>query len=128
MKSMIRTFMDLNTWKEAHKLVLSIYKTTSKFPPRETYVLVSQMLRAAISITSNIAEGFTRKGNQEKRQFYYTAKASLTELLNQITIAKDVSYITEENYSEIVGQIDIVSRLLRGLILGIPKLNNSFLQ
>jgi four helix bundle protein len=122
---MIKTFQDLNTWKESHKLVLEIYKITSKFPSKETYILVSQILRAAISITSNIAEGFTRRGNAEKRQFYFTAKASLTEVLNQLIIAKDVGYISKEEFGNLEMQIDIVGRLLRGLILGIVKLNDS---
>ncbi|PIR80147.1 MAG: hypothetical protein COU25_01570 [Candidatus Levybacteria bacterium CG10_big_fil_rev_8_21_14_0_10_35_13] len=76
----IQSFTQLNVWKEAHKLVLLIYKTTDNFPKKETYSLTDQMRRCAISITSNIAEGFSRQGKKEKLQFYYVSKGSLTEL------------------------------------------------
>jgi len=76
----IQSFTQLNVWKEAHKLVLLIYKTTDNFPKKETYSLIDQMRRCAISITSNIAEGFSRQGKKEKLQFYYVSKGSLTEL------------------------------------------------
>ena len=62
----IQHFYDLNVWKEAHSLVLLTYKTIENFPKKETFVIVSQMLRAAISITSNIAEGFGRQGLKDK--------------------------------------------------------------
>jgi len=76
----IQSFTQLNVWKEAHKLVLLIYKTTDNFPKKETYSLTDQMRRCAISITSNIAEGFSRQSKKEKLQFYYVSKGSLTEL------------------------------------------------
>jgi len=87
----IITFTDLNTWKEGHKLVLMVYKTTDKFPSKETFSLIDQMRRAAVSLTSNIAEGFTRAGIKEKIQFYLMAKGSLTELQNQLYVAKRTS-------------------------------------
>jgi four helix bundle protein len=80
------------------------------------------MLRAAISITSNIAEGFTRKGKKEKKQFYYTAKASLTELQNQLLIARDINYIKEKDFKKLAEQTVVVIKLLSGLIKGVNKL------
>lgn len=65
-KMKIKSFRDLNAWKEAHVLVLMIYRVTDQFPKRETYSLVDQMRRASVSITSNIAEGFSRRGLKEK--------------------------------------------------------------
>ncbi len=115
----ITSFTQLNTWKEGHKLVLYIYRATRKLPHEEIYVLTSQMLRAVISITSNVAEGFTRKGKQEKTQFYYIAKASLTELQNQLIIARDVGYIKKKEFEEIAEQTVVVRKLLIGLIRGI---------
>jgi four helix bundle protein len=79
----IKDFKDLNTWREAHKLVLMIYGATKTFPREEIFSLTSQVRRAAISITSNIAEGFGRQGYKEKIQFYYFAQGSLIELKNQ---------------------------------------------
>ena len=116
-------FTDLNTWKEGHKLVLSIYKTTENFPKKETFSLTDQMRRAAVSITSNIAEGFGRQGYKEKIQFYYLAQGSLTELQNQIIIAKDVGYIDTLNLNELDNQCITVHKLITGLIKSIRAKN-----
>lgn len=115
----IRSFTDLLAWKEAHRLVLTIYQITDKFPTKETYSLVDQMRRCAVSISSNIAEGFSRQGKKEKLQFYYTAKASLTELQNQLLIARDVGYISKDKFDGSAEQTIQVSRLLTGLIKSI---------
>ena len=69
----IRSFTDLEAWKEGHKLVLLFYNITKKFPSSEKFGLANQIRRAAVSITSNIAEGFSRNGTREKVQFYYIA-------------------------------------------------------
>lgn len=94
----IQSFTDLITWQKGHELVLRIYKITKTFPREETYSLVDQMRRCVISITSNIAEGFSRKSYKEKIQFYSMALGSTTELQNQILVAKDVGYITQEQF------------------------------
>ena len=73
----IKEFTDLIVWQKGHKLVLTVYLVTKKFPREELFGLSSQMRRAGVSITSNIAEGFGRKGFKEKIQFYYLAKGSL---------------------------------------------------
>lgn len=113
----IREFTDLKAWQESHKLVILIYSITKKFPKEETYSLIDQMRRAATSITSNIAEGFGRQGMKEKVQFYYLAHGSLTELKNQLLIAKDVGYLNKESFDKIIEQSNIAHRLLRGLII-----------
>ena len=82
MKNKIKSFTDLNVWQEGHKLAIMIYKTTLNFPKEEKYCLTDQMRRSAISITSNIAEGFSRTTYKEKIQFYRMALGSLTELEN----------------------------------------------
>jgi len=117
----INNFTDLNAWKEGHKLVLMIYKVVNSFPNKETYILSSQMLRSIISVTSNIAEGFGRRGLKEKVQFYYMAKASLTELQNQLIISRDIHYIDSKQYSELESQTVVVHKLLSGLISSIIK-------
>jgi len=78
----IKSFTDLISWQEGHKLVLLIYAITKKFPKEELFGLVSQIRRCAISITSNIAEGFSRKSKKEKINFYHISLDSLTELQN----------------------------------------------
>ncbi|MFH1565125.1 MAG: four helix bundle protein, partial [bacterium] len=83
-KIKIKSFTGLFAWQEGHKLVLMIYNTTEQFPDKERFGLISQTRRAAVSITSNIAEGFSRKTNKDKVQFYAMAQGSLTELQNQL--------------------------------------------
>jgi four helix bundle protein len=112
----IKEFTDLISWQEGHKSVLLVYKMCANFPKNEVYGLISQMQRSAVSITSNIAEGFGRQGIKEKIQFYYLAQGSLTELKNQLFIAKDVGYINLEIFDTILEQLNITHRLLQGLI------------
>ena len=116
MSDKIKSFTDLDTWKEAHKLVIAVYKITQKFPKEEIFGLTSQLRRAAVSVTSNIAEGFSRKSYSEKIQFYFTALGSLTEVQNQLLVAKDVDYIDKKNFDLLANQTVIVSKLLNGLI------------
>lgn len=112
----IKSFTDLIVWREGHKLVILIYNTTKGLPREELYSLVDQMRRAAVSITSNIAEGFGRQTYKEKVQFYYQAQGSLTELKNQILIAKDIGYLSEHEFQKLIEQSNITHQLLQGLI------------
>lgn len=112
----IKEFTDLIVWQKGHKLVLAIYLITKKFPREELFGLTSQMRRAAVSITSNIAEGFGRKGFKEKIQFYYLAQGSLTELRNQLILSRDVGYFDKGTFSDIEASLIEVHRLLQGLI------------
>ena len=107
--------MDLNTWKKGHELVLMIYKHTEGFPTKEKFSLVDQMRRAAVSITSNIAEGFGRNTIKDKVQFYSVAQGSLGELQNQLLIAKDVNYLKDSDFQGIAEQIIVVNKLINGL-------------
>lgn len=121
MQNKITTFTDLNAWKEGHKLALLIYKATDKFPPKENFSLTDQMRRAAVSITSNIAEGFTRQGVREKIRFYLMAKGSLTELQSQLFVARDIGYLNKDDSSSLFAQTVTVHKLITGLIKGINK-------
>lgn len=112
----IKSFTDLDTWKEAHKLVVEIYKITKDFPNEEKFGLVNQMRRAAVSITSNIAEGFSRQSLKEKIQFYFMSKGSNIELQNQLLIAKDVGYLNKEIFDGVARQSVTVNKLINGLI------------
>jgi len=93
-----------------------MYRLTKLFPKEEVFGLVSQMRRSAVSISSNIAEGFGRQGFKEKIQFYYLSHGSLTELKNQILIAKDIEYIKAEDFNSLAEQINHAHKLLQGLI------------
>lgn len=112
----IKEFTDLKAWQEAHKLVVLIYKETRKFPREEVFGLTSQIRRAVISITSNIAEGFGRQGYKEKVQFYYMAHGSLTEVKNQILAAHDIGFLDQKVKFSLLEQANIAHQLLQGLI------------
>ena len=111
----IQSFTDLFAWKEGHKLVLMVYKETDNFPDKERYSLTDQMRRAAVSFTSNIAEGFTRRSAKEKNRFYDMAHASLVELQNQLIIARDVGYLSNEKFKAIAEQSITANKLINGL-------------
>lgn len=111
----IKSFTDLNAWKKGHLLVLNIYKITKNFPPEERYGLTSQMQRAAVSITSNIAEGFSRNTSKDKYQFYCMAHGSLTELQNQLIISRDLKYLDKIKFDSIAQQTVVVGKLINGL-------------
>src|SRR3989344_1181236 len=115
-KKKIQSFTDLKVWQESHKLVLLVYRSTKNFPKEELFALTSQMRRAAVSITSNIAEGFARQGFKEKLQFYCIAVGSLTELQNQLLIAKDLNYINKAEFEGIAEQATSAHKLLNSFI------------
>lgn len=119
----IKSFTDLNAWKEGHNLILNIYKITKVFPLDERFGLIDQMRRCSVSITSNIAEGFSRKTKKEKAQFFYMALGSVTELQNQLLIVRDLGYIKGEGFKEIANKTVIVNKLLNGLIKSAKAFN-----
>jgi four helix bundle protein len=115
-KVKIKDFTDLDAWKESHQLVLMTYRATIKFPKEEIFNLISQMRRAAVSISSNIAEGFSRQSYKEKVQFYSISLGSTTELQNQFMVARDLSYTTQGEYEKIAEQSVKVHKIINGLI------------
>jgi len=115
-KKIIKSFTDLEVWKEGHKLVILLYKETDSFPQKEIFALTNQMRRCAVSITSNIAEGFSRQSYKEKVQFYCIAQGSLTELQNQLLIARDVGFLSKEKFKSLAEQSVVVHRIMSGLI------------
>lgn len=112
----IKTFTDLIAWQEGHKLVLQVYEILKTFPKEEKFALTDQLKRAVVSVTSNVAEGFSRKTSKEKERFYKMAMGSLTEVQNQLIVAKDVNYINLELFEETNKQAVLVSKLICGLI------------
>lgn len=112
----IKSFTDLIVWKQSHLLVLSIYTITQSFPKTEIFSLTDQIKRAAVSITSNIAEGFSRHSYKEKLQFYYLSLGSLTELQNQLLIARDIGYIDTATFNKIAEQTISIQKLLNAFI------------
>lgn len=97
-------------------MAVDIYNFTKKFPPQEQLGLTNQMRRAAVSISSNLAEGFARKGKKEKIQFYYAALGSNTELQNQIMIAEEIGYLDRNLAKSLLEHSEMIGKLLSGLI------------
>jgi four helix bundle protein len=119
----IKSFNDLFAWQEGHKLVLSIYKATKIWPAEERFGLVSQIRRAAVSVTSNIAEGFSRNTWKDKVQFYSISLGSITEVQNQLLIAKDLEYFNTDDFYTLDECAVTVNKLLNGLIKAIKNNN-----
>ena len=112
----IARFTDLIAWQTAHALVLAVYKITTKFPKEEQFGLASQLRRAAVSVSSNIAEGFSRDTYNDKKHFYIMSHGSLTELQNQLLVARDVNYISMEEFNRVAElTVDAIKPLV-GLI------------
>lgn len=116
MKEKIASFTDLEVWQHGHDFVIDIYKTTSSFPKHETYGIVSQLRRAASSITSNIAEGFSRYSYRDKARFYYNSRGSVSECQNHILISKDVGYLPSNKADQLFEDAGKIRRILNGLI------------
>ena len=119
-----KDFKDLLAWKKGHEVMLFVYRETKQFPSHELFSLVNQMRRAAISVTSNIAEGFGRRTLPEKIRFYDIAIGSLYELQSQIIAAKDLGYLSEQNYDELESETISAQKLLNGLISSLQKIQN----
>ena len=112
----ITKFTDLYAWQEGHKLVLMVYKSTENFPDKERFGIIDQMRRAVVSITSNVAEGFSRRSSKEKNRFYQVAQASLVELQNQLIISKDINYLAAVDFKTLADQSITTNKLLNGLL------------
>ena len=98
----MKTHKDLDIWKMGITLAECVYKVTAKYPKEEVYALSSQMRRAAVSFSSNIAEGAARSGNKEFLRFLYISLGSLSELETQIVIAQRLGYAKSEELVELI--------------------------
>lgn len=92
------SYKSLNVWRESHELCLDIYKTTNKFPKHELYNMVSQLRRAALSVPTNIAEGYGRMYNKEFYKFLSQARGSIIEVDYLLLLSMELGYITSEEY------------------------------
>jgi len=113
----IERFEDLHCWQEARKLVNLVYKAIKKSKDfQKDFRLCGQITGAAISSMSNIAEGFTRRSNNEFIQYLFISKSSATEVQSEAYVALDQEYVTEETFHHIYEQAEKVSKLDSGLI------------
>lgn len=112
----IQNFTDLVAWQEAHQLVLKIYQLTGRFPKEKRFGLTDQLKRAALSITANIAEGFSRFHYKERLKFYYTARGSLSEIENGLIAARDLGLVQPGTYTDLFDRCEHGRAILNGLI------------
>lgn len=124
MESDIKNFYDLKVWKDAHGLVIEIYDFTKKFPKDEQFGLISQMRRAASSVTANIAEGFGRFHYNDKVKFYQQGRASAVELQNHILLSRDLKYLDVSSVNSLFEKTMLVLKEINGLINAIRKQKN----
>lgn len=108
----MKDFRNLKVWQEAHKLTLAIYTVTADFPRHELYGISSQMRRSAVSIASNIAEGYGRGGDRELFRFITIALGSANELEYQLLLAKDLGYIPKNDHKEYESSLQRLKRRL----------------
>ena len=108
-------FRELDAYKEGKNLIKEVYRLLKKFPKEEQYAMCDQLRRAAISITSNIAEGSGRNSFKEKVHFLEFSYGSLMEVLSQIDVACDLEYITVEEFNNFEVMVENVGRPLLGL-------------
>ena len=115
MKGIQYSFEKLKVWQEAKRLVVDVYHLLDSFPKFENYALCDQIRRATVSVPSNIAEGSGRKSLKEQIRFLEISYGSLMETYNQLLIAIDLSYITEDSVESIKPNIDSVAKMINGL-------------
>jgi four helix bundle protein len=111
----------LEVWELSHKLTLEVYKISKKFPPSERYGLTSQVRRSSSSVPTNIIEGHSRQYNKEFIQFLYISKGSLEETNYQLFLAKDLDYITSDEYKELLELCVRIKMMLYKLIKSLKK-------
>ena len=117
----VNSFRDLEVWRQAHCLVLEIYRDTKNFPKDELFGLTSQMRRSAFSVPANVAEGNGRGGRNEYVQFLTIARGSLNETAYYVTLARDLGYISAPEAQSLDAKFATVGRLLAGLIRSLKK-------
>ncbi len=109
------TFRDLEAYKEGKVIVKEVYRLLKKFPKEEQYAMCDQLRRAAVSITSNIAEGSGRASVKEKIHFLEFSYGSLMEVLSQLDVAADLGYISQEDFNNFEVKEDKLASLISGL-------------
>ncbi len=112
---MSTSYKNLIVWQKSIELVVEIYRITTLFPKSELYGLVSQMRRCAVSIASNIAEGYRRRSEKERNHFLLISFGSGAELETQIVITKRLDFINPNEYNKAEGLLDEVMRMLNNM-------------
>ena len=118
---MLKNYKELKVWQKAYSRCIEIYKITRTFPKEELYGLTSQMRRAAVSIPSNIAEGYGRKTTPEYLRSLYIAYGSCCELETQILLSGDLGFMKAESLNKLLSDLGEVERMLKALIKAVEN-------
>ena len=113
--SKITRFEDLIAWQKARLLARNVYVTTRAGTFAKDFGLAGQIQRAAVSVMSNIAEGFERRSRAEFQRFLDIARGSCGEVRSQLYVASDAGYVTESQFRDLLSQAEETARILRGL-------------
>jgi four helix bundle protein len=113
---MLKNYKELKVWQKAYDLCLDVYRITKGFPKDELYGLTSQMRRSAVSVPSNIAEGYGRKTTPEYIHSLYIAYGSNCELETQLLLSGDLGYLNDADRKRVISGIGEIERMLQALI------------
>ena len=117
----MKTFRDLLVWQKSMSFVTEIYKVSKSFPKEETFGLTSQLRRSAVSIPSNISEGYGREGVKDYLRFLNIAIASLFELQTQVEIAFNLEYLNKDKFDDLYELSREIERMLSSFIRSIKS-------
>lgn len=120
-KTGVRRFEDLVAWQKARALAKAVYRLTSSGPFLKDYGLRDQLRRSAVSVMSNIAEGFERGGRSEFHQFLSVAKGSCAELRSQLYVSLDAEYLNCETFERLIAQAEEAARITGGLRAAVQR-------
>ena len=112
----MKDFRNLQVWRKAHDLTLSLYHATRRFPREEMYGLTSQIRRCSASIGANIAEGCGKRGNSEFQRYLQIASGSASELDYHLLLASDLSFLTKPEYEQLTCRLGELRRMLTALL------------
>ncbi len=121
MAGSIRSYRDLDAWRLAIRFTKSVYRVTAGFPSDERFGLVSQVRRASVSVASNIAEGWGRGTSQDYVRFLRMARGSVYEVETQLEIARQLEFLDEESYREVIAEVNEAGRVLAGLLRSLEQ-------
>ena len=116
MNNEIKSFRDLLVWQKSMALVTEVYQHTGIFPKEELYGITSQIRRSAVSVPSNIAEGYGRRSTGDYTRFLQISAGSLYELDTQLEISRNLGYLPHENFSNLSANCNEISKMLHSLI------------
>lgn len=112
----MNNFKELKVWQKSIQFIADIYKFTSSFPDFEKYGISSQLQRASVSISSNIAEGCGKKSAKDFNRFLQIAKSSAYEVENLIIVCNNLSYLEKEDYNKLINDIQEIQKMLTRLM------------